>query len=415
MPEKIIMPQGGQDITEGRVLRWHKAEGDPIEKDEVICEVETEKAVFEVVAPFDGVLLKIVVPGGKIAKVFSTIAIVGQAGESVDGEDADSARQERQKQAAGIDMAALKKKAAAKRKSKKDKVKASGRARKLADQKGVDISKVKGSGPKGRIVEKDILNYIETSVPGADPDVAAAVVSRTDAVPIGNPDLRGKTVPMSRMRKVIARRLQQSKQTIPHFYVTVTVDMTEAIKQREAWNARAEKEDRISLTDMVIKAAAIALDAFPQVNCKVDEETIVYLEDINIGVAVSMDEGLMVPVLSAVDSLSLTAIAKKTKELVRLTKAGKQASLAAGSFTVSNMGMLNVDNFVAIINPPETAILAVGSVRKSVVVAEDNSFRIGNIMSMTLSADHRAVDGALGSQFVNRIKHHLEIPHTLQG
>ena len=169
------MPQGGQDITEGRVLRWHKAEGDPIEKDEVICEVETEKAVFEVVAPFDGVLLKIVVPGGKIAKVFSTIAIVGQAGESVEGEGADSADQEGQQQAAGIDMAALKKKAAAKRKSKKDKVKASGRARKLADQKGVDISKIEGSGPKGRVVEKDILNYIETSVTGPDPDVAAAL------------------------------------------------------------------------------------------------------------------------------------------------------------------------------------------------------------------------------------------------
>ena len=415
MPEKIIMPQGGQDITEGRVLRWHKAEGDPIKKGDVICEVETEKAVFEVESPIDGVLLKIVVPGGKIAKVLSTIAFVGQAGETVDWDDAESVGQERKKEAAGIDMAALKRKAAAKRKDKKEKVKASGRARKLADQKGVDISKVKGTGPKGRIVEKDVLNTIEKSPPEPEPAAAAPAIPDTAPAPVGAADLRGKTVPMTRMRKVIARRLQQSKQTIPHFYVTVTVDMTEAIKQREAWNADAENDGKISLTDMVIKAAAIALDEFPQVNCKLEGNNIIYLEDINIGFAVGLDNGLMVPVLSEVDNLSLTGIARKTKELVNRAKAGKQASLTAGTFTISNMGMLDVDNFIAIINPPETAILAVGSVRKNIVIAEDNSFRIGDIMSMTLSADHRAIDGVLGSQFVNRIKYNLENPQALQG
>ena len=414
MPEKIIMPQGGQDITEGRVLRWHKAEGDPIKKDEVICEVETEKAVFEVESPIDGVLLKIVVPEGKIATVFSTIAFVGQAGESVDQDDVETGSQEKKKETAGIDMAALKKKAAAKRKPIKEKVKASGRARKLADQKGVDISKVKGTGPKGRIVEKDVLNTIEKSPPEPVP-AAAPAIPETASAPVGTTDLRGKTVPMTRMRRVIARRLQQSKQTIPHFYVTVTVDMTDAIKQRDAWNARAEKDGKISLTDMLVKAAAIALDEFPQVNCKIEEDNIIYLEDINIGVAVSLDGGLMVPVLAQVDNLSLTGIAKKTKALVNLARAGKQASLTAGTFTISNMGMLNVDNFIAIINPPETAILAVGSVRKNIVIAEDNSFRIGEVMSMTLSADHRAIDGVLGSQFVNRIKYGLENPQTLQG
>jgi pyruvate dehydrogenase E2 component (dihydrolipoamide acetyltransferase) len=296
-------------------------------------------------------------------------------------------------------------------KGKKGRVKASGRAKKLADQHGIDISLVEGSGPKGRIVEKDVQAYIDKG-PAASQAAAEALPTPASA---GATALRGQTVLMNRMRKVIARRLQQSKQTIPHFYVTVTVDMTEAIKQREVLNAKADKGSRVSMNDMVVKAAAIALGEIPQVNCKIDEDNLIYLEDINIGVAVGLDDGLVVPVLPEVDNLSLKGIAKKTKELVNLAKAGKQASLTPGTFTISNMGMLDVDNFVAIINPPETAILAVGSVRKKLIVAADNSFRVRETMSMTLSADHRAVDGILGSKFINRIKHGLENPQTLLG
>ena len=421
MAEKIIMPQGGQDITEGRVLRWHKAEGDPVKKDEVICEVETEKAVFEVKSPMDGVLLKIVVPAGKVARIFSTIGFVGQAGERIELEDEEDAGEEEKRPAAadntetGIDVAALREKVAAKAKDRQGRVKASGRAKKLADQRGIDISQVEGTGPKGRIVEKDVLAYLEKGPAVSEAVPVAAAEPEPPAAPAPAAALRGQTVPMNRMRKVIARRLQQSKQTIPHFYVTVTVDMTDAIRQREALNAKADKEGKISLNDMVVKAAAIALGEFPQVNCKIDEDNIIYLEDINIGVAVGLDEGLVVPVLPEVDTLSLKGIAKKTKELVNLAKAGKQASLTPGTFTISNMGMLDVDNFVAIINPPETAILAVGSVRKKLVVAADNSFQVRDTMCMTLSADHRAVDGVLGSKFVNRIKYGLENPQTLAG
>ena len=412
MAEKIIMPQGGQDITEGRVIRWHKAEGDPVNKDEVICEVETEKAVFEVKSPLDGVLLKIVVPAGKVVRIFSIIGFVGAAGESIGFEDEDDATEDKKvkvmaKQESGIDVAALKKKVAAKGKGKKGRVKASGRAKKLADQHGIDIAQVEGSGPKGRIVEKDIQAYMDEG--------AAAAQAAPTAAPAGSPALRGQTVPMTRVRQVIARRLQQSKQTIPHFYVTVTVDMTDAIKQREALNAKADNDSRVSLNDMVVKAAAVALGKFPQVNCKIDEDSLIYLADINIGVAVGLDDGLVVPVLAEVDNLSLKGIAKKTKELVSLAKAGKQASLTPGTFTISNMGMLDIDNFVAIINPPETAILAVGAVRKKLVVAADNSFQVRDTMSMTLSADHRAVDGVLGSKFINRIKYGLENPKSLLG
>jgi len=415
MAEKIIMPQGGQDIMEGRVVRWIKSEGDKVKKGEVICEVETEKAVFEVESPADGVLLKIIVAAGKVAQVFSAIGFVGEAGESVDLDDLDVEEKEKPKAASGVDVAALKKKMAARSRGKKEKVTASGRARKLADQKGVDISQVQGSGPKGRITEKDVLAYIETAPAAPEPAAATPAASEPPKAPVGAADMRGKSVPMNRMRKVIARRLQQSKQTIPHFYVTVTVDMTDAIHRRRELNAKVDKDSKISMNDMVVKAAAVALGELPQVNCKIDEDNIVYLKNINIGVAVGLDDGLVVPVLPEVDTLSLKGIAKKTKELVNLAKAGKQASLTAGTFTISNMGMLDVDNFVAIINPPETAILAVGSIRKNIMVTADNSFQIRDTMRMTLSADHRAIDGVLGSQFVNKIKYCLENPQTLLG
>jgi pyruvate dehydrogenase E2 component (dihydrolipoamide acetyltransferase) len=188
--------------------------------------------------------------------------------------------------------------------------------------------------------------------------------------------------------------------------------MTEAVKLREELNSKAGKNSKISMNDMVVKAAAIALEQFPQVNCKVDEDSIVYMDDINIGIAVSVEEGLLVPVLPEVDTLSLKVIAKKTKEIANLAKTGKQASLTPGKFTVSNMGMMNVDNFIAIINPPETAILAVASIRKKLLVSEDNTMHIRDIMNMTLSADHRAVNGALASQFINQIKYCLENPQT---
>ena len=413
MAEKIIMPQSGQDITEGRVVRWLKSEGDVVCKGEVVCEVETEKAVFEVVSPLDGFLVRIVVLAGEIAKIFATIGVVAAAGEKVDldgfltGEEADTG---------GQAAAPVEAKPAGKGRGEAERVKASGRAKKLADEKGVDISLVRGTGPQGRITEKDLLAHIESPAARQTPTAPAAMPEAAEpARAPGAADVRGKTVPLTKRRKVIARRLQQSKQTIPHFYVTVRVDMTAAIRLREEINAKADRDGKISMNDMVIKAAAQALGEFPQVNCKIDEETIVYLDDFNIGVAVGLDDGLVVPILPAADHLSLNGIAKKTKEIIGLAKAGKQANLAPGTFTISNMGMLDVDNFIAIINPPETAILAIGSTTKEVRVAEDHSLHIRDMMKMTLSADHRAVDGVLASRFVNKIKYGLEHPQSLLG
>jgi pyruvate dehydrogenase E2 component (dihydrolipoamide acetyltransferase) len=417
MAEKIIMPQGGQDIMEGRVVRWLKSEGDAVAKGDVVCEVETEKAVFEVVAPMDGVLVKIVVPAGKVAKVFGTIGVVAAAGEKVDFAGLLAGEEAEEDGGAKPAVAQVQAPPAA-TPAVAGKVKASGRARKLADEKGVDIAWVKGTGPQGRITEKDVLAHIASAAKAAPAAAAPAAPRAAEAPPAASPaaaGVRGKTVALTKMRKVIARRLQQSKQTVPHFYVTVKVDMTSAIRLREEINAKAERDAKISMNDMVIKSAAIALSEVPQVNCKFDEENIVYLDEINIGVAVGLDDGLVVPVLPAVDELSLKGVAKKTKEIIALAKAGKQANLVPGSFTVSNMGMLDVENFTAIINPPEAAILAIGSTAKEVQVTEDNSLRVRDVMKMTLSADHRAIDGVLAARFLNRIKSGLENPQSLLG
>jgi len=220
---------------------------------------------------------------------------------------------------------------------------------------------------------------------------------------------------MSKMRSVIARRMQQSKQTIPHFYVTVSADMTEAIEFRDTFNGQldAGEDGKISLNDMVTKAVALSLEEFYQVNCTLQDGNIVYLKDINIGIAVGLDEGLIVPVLSEVDRLSLREIAQETREIVSLSKAGRQASLTQGGFTITNMGMFHVENFVAIINPPESGILSVGSTEKKVVVGDDDALRVRTVMKMTLSVDHRVVDGVLAAQFVNKIKYHLQNPKIL--
>ena len=405
MASKIIMPQGGQDIKEGSIVGWLKKEGESVAKGEVICEVETEKAVFEVQAPADGILVKIVAQDGETVPIFSVIGIIAEPGEKVDIERilADEKKEDR-----GIDMSRIRQRLGEPGEEKAERVKASGRAKRLAQERGIDLSLIEGTGPQGRITEKDVLGYAEQDQ------------KETETVqPMETPGetVRGRSVPMSKMRTVVARRMQQSKQTIPHFYVTVAVDMTEAIRFRDVFNGVLDPEDdgKISVNDMIAKAAALALEEFYQVNCTLQNGHILYVKDINIGVAVGLDEGLIVPVLENADALSLRDVARKTKEIVGLSKAGKQASLTPGSFTITNMGMFDVENFIAIINPPESAILSVGTTKKDVVVGDDDSLRIRDMMKMTLSIDHRLVDGVMAAKFVNKIKYHLQNPKTLQG
>ncbi len=387
MATNIIMPQGGQDITEGLVVRWFKKEGEPLRRGEVICEVETEKAVFEVEAPGDGVLLKIVAPAGTKVRVFAVIGIVGVPGEAIDSDLPDTAPAPADH---AIDIAAIRRRAAG-RAGDPEKAPASGRARRLASERGVDLSDVTGSGPGGRIVEKDILLHVEKR-----------------KLPVEA--LRGRSTPLSPMRRTIARRMGQSKQTIPHFYATISADVTAALERRD--RLQRETGADISVTDLILKATALALRAFPAMNCRLQSDQIVWLEDVNIGMAVMRDDGVMVPVLTRVDRLGLEDIARRSAEAAAAARAGRQAGLEPACFTVSNLGMLGVDSFTAIINPPEAGILAVGRIEKRPVVKNDEVC-IRSMLTLTLSVDHRIVDGALAAKFIAQIRHHLENPLTL--
>jgi pyruvate dehydrogenase E2 component (dihydrolipoamide acetyltransferase) len=387
MATRIIMPQGGQDITEGVIVRWIKAEGEIVRRGEVICEVETEKAVFEVVSPVDGVLLKIVAPAGTRVPIFSLIGIVGEPGETVD-EDAlptEPAPEQRRPDVGAI------------RRRLSDggapgaNLKISGRARKLATETGVDLKEVVGSGPQGRIIAKDVLLHMEKR------RISVAA-------------LRARSEPLTRMRQAIARKVLESKQTVPHFYVTVAVDMTAALTARAGLSASS---GRTSVTDWVVKAAAMALRAFPRVNSRIQEDRLVIFEDIHIGIAVNLEDGLVVPVLARADTLSLADIARRSEELIAAAQAGRQLGFEPATFTVSNLGMLGVDSFTAIIHPPEAAILAVGAVRKQPVATAEGSVEVRHMMHITLSADHRSIDGTLAARFLNHVKHGLENPQEL--
>lgn len=403
MATKIIMPQGGQDLTEGKILRWLRAEGEAVRKGEVVCEVETEKAAFDVEAPEDGVLLKILAPEGEHVPILSTIGVIGRPGEQIVPEQPARTPESSAPQA-GLDLAGIRRRLG-KEVEPEAGARASGRARRLAEERGIDLAGVRGTGPGGRITEKDVLALAEGG---------SAAAARPAPAPAQAP-VKGNAVPLSKLRSVVAKRMQESKQTIPHFYVTVTSDVTDALQLREELNRRPDdgKRAKISVNDMVVRAAALALAELRQVNCTLLGSHVVTLDDVNIGIAVSLEQGLMVPVLPRADKLSLDEIAVETREIIGAVKAGKQPNLETGTFTITNLGMLGVESFAAIINPPETAILAVGSVEKRVTPGDGDAFRVRDLMKMTLSVDHRALDGVMAARFVNAVKRRLEDPRML--
>jgi pyruvate dehydrogenase E2 component (dihydrolipoamide acetyltransferase) len=388
MASRIIMPQGGQDITEGLVVRWLKREGEAVRRGEVICEVETEKAVFEVESPVDGVLLKIIAREGERVPIFATIGIAGAPGEAA---EADRLLESDAHPAPAVQLPRLPHRAEGGGPEPRRSA-ASGRAQKLAAEKGVDLAALTGSGPRGRITEKDVLLHVEKR-----------------RLPVAG--LKGRAVPLSGMRAAVGRRMLRSKQTIPHFYVTVSADMTAALALRQRLKEAEQAE--VTVTDLIVKAAALALAAHPRVNCRIEGERIVYFDDVTVGIAVSLEEGVAVPALAGADRLALTDLARRSRELTRLAREGRLQPAEPAGFTVSNLGMFNVENFIAIINPPEAAILAAGSAQKRPVAAPDGRLAVREMMTMTLSIDHRAVDGALAAAFINAVKEGLEQPERL--
>ncbi|RPJ59644.1 MAG: 2-oxo acid dehydrogenase subunit E2 [Acidobacteria bacterium] len=386
MADPIIMPKLGQMTEESKVVRWLKREGETVAKGDMLLEIETDKAVMEVESFYDGTLLKILVQEGETVPVMATLAFVGKPGEAVGelprrtGTDKHGpARTEPVRESPGPSVPV--REPASKT---SDRVKISPRAAGLAVARGVDVRRIRGSGPGGRIIERDVISALSF------PSVAIAREGE----------------PLSKIRRVIARRLTESYTTTPHFFATVKVDMSEVERVRAALKDRSRY---VSVTDFIVKATALALVDFPVCNARTDGQVIVPGEGIHVGLAVALEEGLVVPVVRQADARNLLEISRMTKELTEKARSGKlnAAEMTGGTFTVSNLGMLGVESFTAIINPGESAILAVSSTSLQPVVV-GHEITVRPMMKMTLSSDHRLIDGALAARFLNGIRSRLE-------
>ncbi|WP_291907911.1 pyruvate dehydrogenase complex dihydrolipoamide acetyltransferase [Chitinophaga sp. CB10] len=411
----IRMPLLSDTMTEGKIVAWNKKVGDTVKSDDVLAEVETDKATMEVVGYAEGTLLYIGTPEGSAAKVNGIIAIVGKPGTNVDailaaekGASAAPAAPAASAPATAAAPAAAPAEAPAAATSADGRVKASPLAKKIAQEKGIDISKVPGSGDGGRVIKADIDNYKPSAAPAAT--TAAPAAGAPAFVPAGQ---EGYTdTPLTQMRKVIAKRLSESKFTAPHFYLKIDVNMDKAMEARKAINEVSPV--KISFNDMVIKAAALALKQHPDVNASWMGDFIRHNHHVHIGSAVAIEDGLIVPVIRFADQKTLSQIAGEAKGLYDKAKNKKlqPQDFSGNTFTISNLGMLGIDEFTAIINPPDSAILAVGNIKETAVV-EKGQVKIANIMKLTLSCDHRSVDGAVGARFLATLKGYLENPVTM--
>lgn len=413
MAEVVNMPRLSDTMEEGTVAQWHKKIGDKVEEGDLLAEIETDKATMEFEAFQEGVLLHIGVEEGNTAPVDSILAILGEEGEDIsallNGGSNTSAEAEKEKEAEVEESPKGEESAQATDNTQQvsnnsDRVKASPLAKKLAEDKGVDLSQVKGSGEGGRIVKRDVDEFkVEAKTA---PAAAKVNMGTAGDAPKG---MSYDELSVSQMRKTIARRLSESKFSAPHFYLTLDIDMDNAIDARKRINAVAPQ--KISFNDFVIKAAAVALKQHPVINSSWAGDTIRRNHDINIGMAVAVDEGLLVPVIRNADQKGLATINTEAKEFAAKARDKKlqPSEWEGNTFTISNLGMFGIEEFTAIINAPDACILAVGGI-KQVPVVKDGAVVPGNVMKITLSCDHRVVDGASGAAFLNTMKGILENP-----
>lgn len=414
MAIKIEMPKLSDTMEEGVIAKWNVKEGDTVEAGDIIAEVETDKATMDVEVFDGGTILKIVPGEGDAVPLGGLIAIIGDAGEDISdllagdsgsgaGAESTPAKQEEKEEETITPTSE------AGSTSDDGRVKASPLAKKIAADKGIDLNTVNGSGPEGRIIKKDV----ETFTPSGGLTKPAATTSASTPVAVRTfESLESKEIKVSQMRKVIARRLSESKFTNPHFYETIDIDMKAAFAARKAMN---EANDvRISFNDIVVKACAIALTRHPAINSSWLDDIIMQHGDVNVAVAVAIDEGLMTPVINHADKKGLAEISAETKQLAGLAKDRKlQPDQMEGStFTISNLGMFGIEEFTAIINPPNACILAVGAIR-DVPVVENGAIVPGKRMKVTLSSDHRVVDGAKAAEFLNTVRNLIENPLSM--
>lgn len=408
MAEVIRMPKMSDTMTEGVIVSWLKQVGDDIKPGDILAEVETDKATMELENYVKGTLLHIGIPAGGSVPVDALIAIVGQKGEDIsallNGASAPAAapaKAEETKVETAAPTAPAPSPVA--NTSNDSRVKASPLAKKIADEKGIDLNSVSGSGDGGRIVKRDVETFTPAAKTAGAPSITLPTVVGQESY---------EEVPVSQMRKVIARRLSESKHTAPHFYLTMSINMDKAIEARKAMLEFSPV--KISVNDIIIKAVAAALRKNPAANSSWLGDKIRYNHHINIGVAVAIEDGLIVPVVKFADSKSLSHISAEVKELADKAKNKKLQpnEFEGNTFTISNLGMFGIDEFTAIINPPDACILAVGAAKETVVV-ENGQMKVANVMKVTLSCDHRVVDGAVGSAFLKTLKELLENPVKL--
>ena len=419
MPINILMPALSPTMEEGTLAKWLVKEGDTVESGDVLCEIETDKATMEFEAVDEGVIGKIIVADGtEGVKVNAPIAVLLEEGESVgDITDAPApaAPQAPVAEVAAAPVAAPAPSIAA---PKGDRIFASPLARRIAAQKGLDLASLKGSGPKGRIVKADVENA--TAQPAVAPQAAAPAPAPQSAdantVMAMYADREYEEVPLNGMRKIIASRLTEAKQTIPHFYLRREIQLDALLKFRSELNkSLADKGIKLSVNDFIIKACANALQEVPDCNAVWAGDRILKLKPSDVAVAVAVEGGLFTPVLRDAESRTLSSLSTEMKDLAARAKNRKLAphEYQGGSFAISNLGMMGITNFDAVINPPHGSILAVGAGQKMPVVNAEGELGIATVMSVTLSVDHRVIDGALGAQFLAAVKQNLENPISM--
>nr|WP_297784990.1 pyruvate dehydrogenase complex dihydrolipoamide acetyltransferase [uncultured Allomuricauda sp.] len=417
--EIVSMPRLSDTMEEGTVASWLKSVGDEVEEGDILAEIETDKATMEFESFYSGVLLYIGIQEGEGAPVDSLLAIIGPEGTDVDavlkaqaggGSSKSAPKSETTKDEAPKAEASSQKEESAPVTQDGQRIFASPLAKKIAEEKGINLADVKGTGDNGRIVKKDIENFTPAAkAPSAEKTEAAPAVAPV-ALPVGEES--EEEVKNSTMRKVIAKRLGESKFSAPHYYLTIEVDMDNAKASRSQINNLPDT--KVSFNDMVLKACAMALKKHPQVNTSWNGDTTVYKHHVHMGVAVAVDEGLVVPVIKFADQLSLTQLGTAVKDLAgrARNKKIKPDEMEGSTFTVSNLGMFGILEFTSIINQPNSAILSVGAIVEKPVV-KNGEIVPGSTMKITLACDHRTVDGATGAQFLQTLRAYLENPVTM--
>jgi len=409
MAETINMPKLGFDMAEGVLVRWVKQVGENINKGDVLAEIETDKATVEVESPAGGVVLQLIVNQGDVVPVNAPIAVVGASGEKVDAKPTADNRPQTassppsQPTVAPVSSTVSTPQASSIVEGQSSLVKASPLAKKIARDNNINLSAVQGSGPNGRITRKDVESSLISGQPSAvsrQSVPAAVVVSHED-----------ETIQLTKLRQAIARRMTESKTTLPHFYVTHEYKMDAVMAMRKQANEYLPENEKLSVNDFIIKAVALALREFPNLNATFAGDKVVRHGAVNVGVAVAVTGGLLTVVNKNTDQLPLRQISADVKQKVARARDGKVKpdDIEGSTFSISNLGMYDVENFIAIVNPPEAAILAVGSARE-VPVVENGEIKVGWRMKASISVDHRVSDGAEAAQFMQALAGFLETP-----